>query len=79
MRSNKPMDDGVKPFFSGKMFACPLKGHWVSFQLVYEFGDGNRMRVLPIPSRTAQSKNIRGHWTPKVSPESKTVIEGLLY
>jgi len=38
--SYKPMDDMDKPAFSGKMFACPLKGHWFSFQLVDEFGDG---------------------------------------
>src|SRR5471030_3551417 len=40
MSSTKPMEDVDKPAFSGKMFACPLKGHWVSFQLVDEFGDG---------------------------------------
>ncbi|NUU34982.1 lipase family protein [Pseudomonas sp. C2B4] len=27
-------------FFSSKMLACPLRGHWTSFQLVDEFGDG---------------------------------------
>ena len=36
----KPMQDMDKPAFSGKMFACPLKGQWLSFQLVDEFGDG---------------------------------------
>ena len=40
MSSYKPMADVDKPAFSGKMFACPLKGHWFSFQLVDEFGDG---------------------------------------
>lgn len=36
----KPMEDWEKPFFSDKMHACPLRGHWVSFRLVDEFGDG---------------------------------------
>ncbi len=40
MSSYKPMEDGDKPAFSGKMFACPNKGHWISFQLVDEFGEG---------------------------------------
>ncbi|UVJ42180.1 lipase family protein [Pseudomonas sp. LS1212] len=40
MTAYKPMEDWEKPFFSDKMLACPLKGHWVSFQLVDEFGDG---------------------------------------
>lgn len=40
MSSYKALDDDSKPAFSDKMFACPLKGHWVSFQLVDEFGDG---------------------------------------
>ena len=38
MSSYTPMADGDKPAFSDKMFACPNKGHWVSFQLVEEFG-----------------------------------------
>ncbi len=40
MSPYKPMEDGDKPAFSDKMFACPLKGHWISFQLVDEFGEG---------------------------------------
>lgn len=40
MSSYKPMKDADKPAFSGKMFSCPLKGCWFSFQLVDEFGDG---------------------------------------
>lgn len=40
MSSYTPMADGDKPAFSDRMFACPNKGHWVSFQLVDEFGDG---------------------------------------
>ncbi|AMS16094.1 lipase [Pseudomonas chlororaphis] len=40
MSSYKPMEDWEKPSFSGKMFACPLQGQWISFQLVDEFGDG---------------------------------------
>ena len=40
MSSYKPMEDGDKSAFSDKMFTCPNKGHWVSFQLVDEFGDG---------------------------------------
>lgn len=39
MSSYKPMADGDKPAFSDKMFACPNKGHWLSFQLVDEFGE----------------------------------------
>lgn len=40
MSSYKSLQDVDKPTFSGNMFACPLKGHWFSFQLVDEFGDG---------------------------------------
>ncbi len=40
MSSYTPMQDADRPAFSDKMFACPQKGHWVSFQLVDEFGDG---------------------------------------
>ncbi|SKA96339.1 hypothetical protein SAMN05421862_110186, partial [Pseudomonas extremaustralis] len=36
----EPMKDEDKPFFSSKMLACPLRGHFISFQLVDEFGDG---------------------------------------
>jgi len=32
--------DEVTSFFSGKMLACPLRGQWVSFRLVDEFGEG---------------------------------------
>ena len=28
------------PCFSKKMLACPLRGHWTSFRLVDEHGDG---------------------------------------
>ena len=35
----EPMTDEDKQFFSGKMLACPRKGHFISFQLVDEFGD----------------------------------------
>jgi hypothetical protein len=34
------MKDEDRPFFNGKMLACPLRGHFISFQLVDEFGDG---------------------------------------
>ncbi|VVP61866.1 hypothetical protein PS870_06464 [Pseudomonas fluorescens] len=40
MSSYKPMEDWEKPAFGDRMLACPLKGHWVSFQLVDEFGEG---------------------------------------
>ncbi|MDC7816773.1 MULTISPECIES: lipase family protein [Pseudomonas] len=40
MSAYKPMDDWEKPSFSSKMLACPLRGQWISFQLVDEFGDG---------------------------------------
>ncbi|WP_421556874.1 hypothetical protein [Pseudomonas kitaguniensis] len=40
MGSYKPLEDVHKPSFNDRMFACPLKGHSVSFQLVDEFGDG---------------------------------------
>lgn len=40
MSSYKAMEEWERPAFSDKMLACPLKGNWVSFQLVDEFGDG---------------------------------------
>lgn len=40
MKPLKPMDGEEQPFFSSHMQACPLQGHWISFQLVDEFGDG---------------------------------------
>ena len=40
MNLYEPMKDEDRPFFSSKMLACPLNGHFISFQLVDEFGDG---------------------------------------
>ncbi|MDF3133178.1 lipase family protein, partial [Pseudomonas extremaustralis] len=40
MNLYEPMKDEDRPFFSSKMLACPLRGHFISFQLVDEFGDG---------------------------------------
>ncbi|MFC6339943.1 lipase family protein [Pseudomonas sp. CCM 7891] len=36
-----------QPFFSGKMPACHLRGHWASFCLVDELGDGKAYGGLP--------------------------------
>ncbi len=47
MSAYKPMEDWEKPAHSSKMLACPLKGQWISFQLVDEFGDGKPYGGLP--------------------------------
>ena len=36
MNLYEPMSDEDKQVFSGKMVACPRKGHFISFQLVDE-------------------------------------------
>ena len=43
MNLYEPMKDEDRPFFSSKMLACPLRGHFISFQLVDELGDGKIM------------------------------------
>lgn len=40
-------DAWKQPFFSDKAPACSLKGHWASFCLVDEFGDGKAYGGLP--------------------------------
>lgn len=35
------------PCFSGRILACPLRGHWTSFRLVDEQGDGKPYGGLP--------------------------------
>lgn len=35
-----PLSEQDKASMRGDIHTCPLKGHWVSFQLVDEFGDG---------------------------------------
>ncbi|MFJ7313243.1 lipase family protein [Pseudomonas sp. NPDC098747] len=35
-----PLSEQDKASLRGDIHTCPLKGHWVSFQLVDEFGDG---------------------------------------
>ncbi|MEJ5057015.1 MULTISPECIES: lipase family protein [unclassified Pseudomonas] len=37
----------VESCFSKKILACPLRGHWTSFRLVDEFGDGKPYGGLP--------------------------------
>lgn len=36
----KAMEEWEQPSFNNKMLTCPLKGNWISFQLVDEFGKG---------------------------------------
>ncbi|KAA0945564.1 MULTISPECIES: hypothetical protein [unclassified Pseudomonas] len=40
-------DAWKQPFFSNKMPACPLRGHWASFCVVDEMGDGKAYGGLP--------------------------------
>ncbi|MFW0757333.1 hypothetical protein ACN1C3_21800 [Pseudomonas sp. H11T01] len=49
-----------KPFFSSKMLACPLRGHWVSFRLVDEFGDGKPYGGLPYTLRDSVGQEYTG-------------------
>jgi hypothetical protein len=49
-----------RPFFSSKMLACPLRGHWVSFRLVDEFGDGKPYGGLPYTLRDSVGQEYTG-------------------
>ncbi|WP_330219457.1 hypothetical protein [Pseudomonas sp. RIT-PI-q] len=41
------LQERENPCFSNKMLACPLRGHWTSFRLVDEHGDGEPYSGLP--------------------------------
>lgn len=60
MSSYKPMEDGDKPAFSGKMYKCPKKEHWISFQLVDEFGDGKPYAGLAYTLRDSAEQLYTG-------------------
>ncbi|KTC19193.1 hypothetical protein AO391_12195 [Pseudomonas marginalis ICMP 9505] len=60
MGSYKPMEDSHKPAFSDKMFACPLRGHCVSFQLVDEFGDGKSYAGLAYTLQDSAEQKYSG-------------------
>lgn len=40
MANDEHLDDADNVFLSSELLACPQRGHWVSFQLVDEQGDG---------------------------------------
>ncbi len=53
----KEQDDSC---FSGKILVCPLRGHWTSFRLVDEFGDGKPYGGLPYTLRDSVGQEYTG-------------------
>lgn len=60
MSSYKPMKNSEKPSFSDEILACPRKGHWISFQLVDEFGDGKPYAGLPYTLQDSAEQQYAG-------------------
>jgi hypothetical protein len=46
--------------FSSKILVCPLRGHWTSFRLVDEFGDGKPYGGLPYTLRDSVGQEYTG-------------------
>lgn len=60
MSTYKAMEDSARPAFSDNMLACPLKGSWISFQLVDEFGNGKPYAGLDFVLQDSAEQRYEG-------------------
>lgn len=60
MSAYKPLEEKDHPSFSRKILACPLKGHWISFQVVDEFGNGKPYAGLAFELTDTESQKYNG-------------------
>ncbi len=54
------LDARKQPFFSDKKPACSLRGHWISFCLVDEFGAGSSYGGLPYTLYDSVGQHYKG-------------------